>query len=107
MPGDCPCLSVGASYLLHGRRKKLNRPPGPDRQSKVNKRVEMDGAYRERIQEGARMQLEIRSVEAPDDPHVSLMAPDSFHLNSSRATSHKIYRDNKYHSRLILPVMPR
>jgi uncharacterized protein len=53
------------------------------------------------------MQLEIRSVEAPDDPHVALMAPDSFHLNSSRATCHTIYRDNKHRSRLVLPVIPK
>jgi predicted acyl esterase len=53
-----------------------------------------------------RIQLEIRSVEAADDPHVALMAPDSFHLNSSRATCHKIYRDRKYPSRLVLPVIP-
>lgn len=59
------------------------------------------------FRKGHRMRIEIRSVEAPDDPHVALMAPDSFHLNSSRATSHRIYRDNKYYSRLVLPVIPR
>jgi predicted acyl esterase len=55
---------------------------------------------------GHRMQLEIRSVEAPDDPHVALMAPDSFHLNSARATSHKIYRDKQHRSRIHLPIIP-
>lgn len=59
------------------------------------------------FRKGHRMQLEIRSMEAQDDPNVALMAPDSFHLNSSRATSHKVYRDNRYQSRLVLPVIPR
>jgi predicted acyl esterase len=58
------------------------------------------------FKKGHRMQLEIRSVEAPDDPHVALMAPDSFHLNNSRATTHKIYRDRSYPSRLLLPIIP-
>jgi len=58
------------------------------------------------FKKGHHIQLEIRSVEGPDDPHVALMAPDSFHLNSSRATSHKIYRDREHPSRLVLPVIP-
>ena len=57
------------------------------------------------FKKGHRIRLEIRSVEGPDDPQNQLMAPDSVHLNSALATSHKIYRDRAYLSRLLLPVI--
>lgn len=46
-----------------------------------------------------------RDWEAMDDPALALLAPDSFHLNSSRATTHKSYRDRSHPSRLLLPVI--
>ena len=56
---------------------------------------------------GHRFELEIRSVEPIADPSISLLPPDSFHLPSGRATTHKIYRDNTHPSHLLLPIIPR
>jgi hypothetical protein len=44
-------------------------------------------------------------VEYVNDPNLALLAPDSFHLNTSRATTHRIYRDRSHPSRLLLPVI--
>jgi predicted acyl esterase len=65
------------------------------------------GAISNVFKAGHRIELEIRSIESPGDPKLALLAPDSFHLNSSRATTHKIYRDRRYPSRLLLPVIPK
>ena len=55
---------------------------------------------------GHRIELEIRSQEATDDPLTPLLPPDSGHLPSGRATFHKIYRDKDHQSYLLLPVIP-
>lgn len=55
---------------------------------------------------GHRIELEIRSQEASDDPLAPLLPPDSGHLPSGRATFHKIYRDKDYQSYLLLPMIP-
>jgi len=52
------------------------------------------------------MELEIRSQEDPFDPLLGLLPPDAFHLNSARATFHKIYRDKTHPSHLVLPIIP-
>jgi len=55
---------------------------------------------------GHRIELEIRSQEASDDPMAALLPPDATHLPSGRATTHKIYRDAEHPSYLLLPVIP-
>lgn len=55
---------------------------------------------------GHRIELEIRSQEASDDPLTALLPPDGGHLPSGRATCHKIYRDKDHESYLLLPVIP-
>jgi predicted acyl esterase len=55
---------------------------------------------------GHRIELEIRSQEASDDPLTALLPPDATHLPSGRATTHKIYRDKEHPSLLLLPVIP-
>lgn len=58
------------------------------------------------FQRGHSLQLEIKSLEAPGDINPEL-PPESLHLNSARATCHKIYRDIDFQSYLLLPVIPR
>ena len=55
---------------------------------------------------GHRMQLELSSIEPFDDAHASLLPPDSQHLPSGRATTHKIFRDASHPSHLLLPLIP-
>ncbi len=55
---------------------------------------------------GHRIELEIGSQEASDDPSVALLPPDASHLPSGRATTHKMYRDREHQSYLLLPVIP-
>gem|GEM_PF-6579241 len=55
---------------------------------------------------GHRIELEIRSQEASDDPLTPLLPPDGGHLPSGRATFHRIYRDKNHESYLLLPVVP-
>ena len=52
---------------------------------------------------GHRIQLEILSMDSIRDPgqHHGV-----FHLPISRTTLHKIYRDSKHRSHLLLPVIP-
>lgn len=56
---------------------------------------------------GHRLEIELSSQEPFNDAAVALLPPDSFHLPSSRATTHKIYRDRKHASYLLLPVIPK
>ena len=58
------------------------------------------------FKKGHRIELEIRSIEDPNDPALGVLPPDSFHLNSGRATFHKIYRDRENQSYLVLPLIP-
>jgi uncharacterized protein len=55
---------------------------------------------------GQRLQLELACNEPFEDPDVQLLPPDSQHLPSGRATSHKIFRDSAHPSHLLLPVIP-
>ena len=55
---------------------------------------------------GHRIELEIGSQEASDDPLTALLPPDASHLPSGRATTHKIYRDAEHPSHLLLPLIP-
>ena len=52
---------------------------------------------------GHRIKLEIESLESPRDPEIQIHYHP--HLNSSKTTLHKIYRNREYRSRLILPVI--
>jgi len=56
---------------------------------------------------GHRIEIELSSLEPFHDAAIALLPPDSFHLPSSRATTHKIYRDKDHPSHLLLPVIPR
>jgi predicted acyl esterase len=53
-----------------------------------------------------RMELELSSQESLTDATTALLPPDSFHLPSGRATTHKIYRDRNHPSYLLLPMIP-
>lgn len=56
------------------------------------------------IMQGHRIELQIKSVEAPTDVS-GVMPPESMHLNSGRATTHKIHRDKEFQSHLLLPIV--
>jgi hypothetical protein len=56
---------------------------------------------------GHRIELELSSQESFTDAAIALLPPDSFHLPSGRATTHKIYRDRSYPSHLLLPIIPK
>jgi hypothetical protein len=56
---------------------------------------------------GHRIELELSSQESLTDAAMALLPPDSFHLPSGRATTHKIYRDRHHPSHLLLPIIPR
>ncbi len=55
---------------------------------------------------GHRIELELSSQESFTDPANALLPPDSFHLPSGRATTHKISRDREHPSYLLLPIIP-
>jgi predicted acyl esterase len=59
------------------------------------------------FRKGHCVELEIKSIEDPNDEILGVMPPDSFHLNSGRATTHKIYRDKSHQSHLLLPFIPK
>lgn len=52
---------------------------------------------------GHRMKLTIESLESPRDAELQIHYHP--HLNSSKATLHKIYRDKEHRSHLLLPVI--
>ncbi len=58
------------------------------------------------FRKGHRIELELSSQEPFGDAAITLLPPDSFHLPSGRATTHKIYRDKNHPSHLLLPVIP-
>jgi uncharacterized protein len=55
------------------------------------------------FQEDHRIKLTIESLESPRDPELAVHYHP--HLNSSKATLHKIYRDKEHRSHLLLPVI--
>jgi putative CocE/NonD family hydrolase len=55
---------------------------------------------------GHRIQLELMCNEPFADAFSQLLPPDSYHLPSGRATTHKVFRDARHHSHLLLPVVP-
>lgn len=57
------------------------------------------------FKKGHAIELEIRSVESESDVDPA-MPPEGGHLNSGRATAHKIFRDKDHQSYLLLPVIP-
>ena len=59
------------------------------------------------VQSGHKIQLELACNEPLESEDVKLLPPDSYHLPSGRATTHKIYRDKEHPSRLILPFIPK
>jgi uncharacterized protein len=56
---------------------------------------------------GHRIQLEVMCNEPFADAFAQLLPPDSYHLPSGRATTHKIFRDARHLSHLLLPVIPK
>jgi predicted acyl esterase len=52
---------------------------------------------------GHRIKLQIESMESPRDPEIQIHYHP--HLNSSRTTLHKIYRNKEYRSHLVLPII--
>jgi hypothetical protein len=55
---------------------------------------------------GHRIQLEICSLELPAAVVITEKGPMTSHLACSRTVMHKIYRNEKYQSYLLLPVIP-
>lgn len=51
---------------------------------------------------GHRIKLQIESMESPRDPEITIHYHP--HLNNSRTTLHKIYRNKEYKSHLVLPI---
>ena len=56
---------------------------------------------------GHRLVTELSCNEPLVDAHNALLPPEAMHLPSGRATSHKVYRDAQYPSRLVLPYTNR
>ena len=54
---------------------------------------------------GHRIKLEIESLESPRDPEMQIHYHP--HLNSSKTTLHKIFRDREHQSHLILPIVSK
>jgi len=54
------------------------------------------------LKAGHRLKLEIESLESPRDPEIQIHYHP--HLNSSRTTLHKIYRNREHQSHLVLPI---
>jgi hypothetical protein len=52
---------------------------------------------------GHRLVVELSNDEPLTDAHNSLLPPDAFHLPVGRPVTHKIYRDSRHPSRLVLP----
>ena len=52
---------------------------------------------------GHRMVVELSNNEPLADEHNALLPPDAFHLPVGRPVTHKVYRDAKHPSRLVLP----
>jgi predicted acyl esterase len=59
------------------------------------------------IKAGHRIELDLACNEPLDGEDAKLLPPDSYHLPSGRATTHKIYRDADHPSHLVLPVIPK
>lgn len=59
-----------------------------------------------RLKAGHQLELEIKSMESPSAVDV-MLPPESGHLNSALATTHKVYRDRERPSHLLLPLVPR
>ena len=55
---------------------------------------------------GHRIQLELMCNEPFADAFSQLLPPDSYHLPSGRATTHKVLRDALHPSHLLLPGIP-
>lgn len=55
------------------------------------------------FRQGHRLTVELSNAEPLADEHNSLLPPDAFHLPVGRPVTHKIYRDAKHQSRLVLP----
>jgi putative CocE/NonD family hydrolase len=55
------------------------------------------------FKEGHRIKLSIESLESPRDPELQIHYHP--HVNSSKSTLHKIYRDKEHRSHLLLPVI--
>ncbi len=56
---------------------------------------------------GHRLVVELSNDEPLTDAHNALLPPDAFHLPVGRPVTHKIYRDARHHSRLVLPFTRR
>lgn len=54
---------------------------------------------------GHRIKLQIESMDSPTDPGMAHVV--RYHICSSETTVHKIYRDTKHSSHLLLPVIPK
>lgn len=52
---------------------------------------------------GHRLTVELSNNEPFVDEHNSLLPPDAFHLPVGRPVTHKVYRDARHPSRLVLP----
>jgi len=59
------------------------------------------------VKAGHRMELELACNEKIEDENYKMLPPESYHLPSGRATTHKIYRDAEHPSRLVLPMVPQ
>jgi hypothetical protein len=56
---------------------------------------------------GHRLVVELSNGEPLADDHNALLPPDAFHLPVGRAVTHKVHRDARHPSRLVLPFTTR
>lgn len=86
----------GDPWHPHTREEKI--VPG-----EINEYVIRLYPFANTFKQGHKLVLELSCDEPLTDEHNSLLPPDAFHLPVGRPTTHKIYRDAKHQSRLVLP----
>ena len=87
-----------APHHLHTRESRETIEPGKIYEYNVGL-----GVISNVFKAGHRLKLTIESLESPRDPEIQIHYHP--HLNSSRSTLHKIYRNKDYRSHLLLPVI--
>lgn len=83
----------------HPHTRELKIVPG-----EINEYVIRLYPFANTFKPGHKLDLELSCNEPLTDSHNALLPPDAFHLPVGRAVTHKIYRDAKHQSRLVLPL---
>ena len=97
---DADKSKVGEPYHPHTRESVEDIKPGEIYEYSVGL-----GVISNVFKAGHRIKLEIESLESPRDPEMQIHYHP--HLNSSKTTLHKIYRDREHQSHLLLPIITK